>query len=42
MPDDLDKCYHIEDGNKVIDGQLLNELELTSKYLLPAWYKEDK
>jgi hypothetical protein len=41
-PDDLDKCYHIEAGNKRLDGQLLSELELTPKDLFPGWYKADK
>ena len=40
--DDLAKCYHIDVGNKRLDGQLLNELELTPKDLFPAWYKVDK
>jgi hypothetical protein len=41
-PDDLAKCYHIEAGNKNLDGQLLSELELTPKDLFPTWYKADK
>jgi hypothetical protein len=40
--DDSAKCYHIEAGNKKLDGQLLNELELTPKDLFPTWYKADK
>jgi hypothetical protein len=41
-PDDLDKFYHIEVGNKILDSQLLSELELTPKDLFSGWYKEDK
>jgi hypothetical protein len=41
-PDDLAKCYHIEVRSKKLDGQLLSELELTPKDLLPTCYKEDK
>jgi hypothetical protein len=41
-PDDLAKCYHLEAGNKKLDGQLLSELELTPKDLFPTWYKVDK
>jgi hypothetical protein len=41
-PDDLAKCYHLEVGNKKLDGQALSELDLTPKYLFPTWYKADK
>jgi hypothetical protein len=41
-PNDLDKCYHIEAGNKIMDGQLLSEFELTPKDLFLGWYKAVK
>jgi hypothetical protein len=41
-PDSLAKCYHIEEGSKRLDGELLNEFEYTPKDLFPKWYKEDK
>jgi hypothetical protein len=39
IPDDLAKCYHLEDKNKKLGGQLLSELELTPKDLFPTWDK---
>jgi hypothetical protein len=42
MYDDLDKCYHIEVGNKRLYGQILSELDLTLKDLFTTWYKAYK
>jgi hypothetical protein len=41
-PEFLAKCYHIEEGRKILDGKLVSEFEFTPKNLFPKWHKANR